>query len=226
MKDAMRRRMRILRAAILGGGLVLAASAPGRAQISSGGGPIDAASVSVETIQGEHLVIYKDNVEAVQNGNRLNCDLLKVYFSGHPAPGSKPTPKAAQAPAGQAAAVGSDWGEVDHMIAEGHVYLVGTNQTARSEHAIYELSSDTITLTGDVTVVQGDNVARGDKLVIHVKDNHSEFFSAVTGRNKPGRVRTVIYNNGQTNGPASPPAAASSSPAPAAAPTTPAAPRP
>ena len=221
MKDAMTRRMRVFQAAILGGALLLAASAPGRAQISSGGGPIDAASVSVETIQGEHLVIYRDNVEAVQNGNRLNCDILKVYFTGHPAPGAKPTPKAAQAPAGQAAAVGSDWGEVDHMIADGHVYLVGQNQTARSEHAVYELSSDTITLTGDVTVVQGDNVARGDRLVIHVKDNHSEFFSNVAGRNKPGRVRTVIYNNGQAqNGSGSPPAA-SSPPAPAAAPPKP-----
>ncbi len=55
-----------------------------------------------------------------------------------------------------------------------------------------------MTLTGDVVLVQGDNVARGDKLVIQNKTGHSEFFSNVTGRNKPGRVRTVIYNNGQT----------------------------
>lgn len=175
-----------------------AAGAPA-ASPTNGDGPIDASSDSLETIDAEHLAIYHRNVEVVQNGRRLICDLLRIYYTGKPATGAGPAKPAARGAAGSSPDPGSDWGTVDHMIADGHVYYVGVNQqTARGEHAVYEVVPDTITMTGDVVLVQGDNVARGDKLVIHVKDGHSEFFSNETGRNKPGRVRTVIYNNGQT----------------------------
>jgi lipopolysaccharide export system protein LptA len=89
------------------------------------------------------------------------------------------------------------------MVAEGHVFFVSQDQTARGEHAVYELEPDTITMTGDVVVVQGDNVVKGDKLVIQVKTGHANIISNATGRNKPERVRGVFYN-GNTSAPNAP----------------------
>jgi lipopolysaccharide export system protein LptA len=123
--------------------------------------------------------------------------MLNIWPSGaatsRPFNAPKPT-QTVNPRAGGVASVGSDWGAVDHMIADGHVFFVSENQTARGNHAVYELTPDTITMTGDVVVVQGDNVVKGDKLVIQVKTGHADIISNATGRNKPERVRGVFYN--------------------------------
>ncbi len=114
---------------------------------------------------------------------------------------------------------GGDWGDVERMVADGHVFYVAADKTARGEHAVYEASQDLITMTGDVVVVQGKNVAKGDKLVIEVKTNHAVLTSIAQGRNRPERVRAVIYNAHTAGG-----ANTAATPAPAAAPAAPATP--
>jgi lipopolysaccharide export system protein LptA len=177
--------------------LIGAALAAGtaRAQLAAGKGPIDVTADQLEMVDAQHLAIWRGNVEAVQNGSRLVTDSLNVYFQGKsdaPKPAQTVNPRT-----GGVATVGSDWGAVDHMIADGHVFFVSDTQTARGNHAVYELTPDTITLTGDVVVVQGDNVVKGDKLVIQVKTGHADIISNATGRNKPERVRGVFYNAAQ-----------------------------
>jgi lipopolysaccharide export system protein LptA len=186
----MTRLARVLAVASLMGAAL--GSGTARAQLSAGKGPIDVTADQLEMVDAEHLAIWRGNVEAVQNGSRLVADTINVYFQGKsnaPKPTQTVNPRA-----GGVASVGSDWGAVDHMIADGHVFFVSENQTARGNHAVYELTPDTITMTGDVVVVQGDNVVKGDKLVIQVKTGHADIISNATGRNKPERVRGVFYN--------------------------------
>lgn len=205
-------------ACVCGGALAaaLALTAVARAQLAPGGGPTDVTADKLEMVDAQHLAIWRGNVEAVQNGNRLVSDVLNVYFAGKAAApaGAKPAP-AAPKPGGGPAGVGSDWGAVQRMVADGHVYFVGQNQTARGEHAVYELEPDTITMTGDVVMVQGDNVVKGDKVVIQVKTGHADIVSDATGRNKPERVRGVFYNTGQTAPAGQPAPATAAKPAPA-----------
>ena len=177
-------------AALCGLGLAWGAA---DAQIAPGNGPIDVTADQLEMVDAQHLAIWKGNVEAVQNGNRLVSDVMNVYFSGKGASSAKPAPK----PAGGAASVGQDWGAVRQLVADGHVFFVSTTQTARGNHAVYDVVPDTITMTGDVVVVQGDNVIKGDKLVIQVKTGHADVISNTTGRSKPERVRGVFYNQAQ-----------------------------
>lgn len=163
-----------------------------RAQLASGKGPIDVTADQLEMIDAQHLAIWRGNVEAVQNGNRLVSDVLNVYFTGKPAPGTPSTTTAA-APNAPGSA-GADWGDVERLVADGHVFYVSADQTARGEHAVYEAEPDIITMTGDVVLVQGKNVTKGDKLVIDVKTNHAVLTSTAQGRNRPERVRGVFYN--------------------------------
>ena len=58
---------------------------------------------------------------------------------------------------------------------------------------MYEASSDTITLTGDVVLKQDKNVATGDRLVIDQKTGHTTLTS---GPNT--RVRGVFYPQDST----------------------------
>jgi lipopolysaccharide export system protein LptA len=195
----MKRLKQLLALSSLVGLSVLAPSA--QAQIATGpnnNGPIDVTADKLEMVDAQHLAIWRGNVEAVQNGSRLVADTLNVYFNGKSA--TKPSTKTA----GGGASVGQDWGAVQRLVAEGHVFFVSQDQTARGEHAIYEIEPDTITMTGDVVVVQGDNVVKGDKLVIQVKTGHADIVSNATGRNKPERVRGVFYNGATAPAPGAP----------------------
>lgn len=196
----MRRLIRILcTASVLGAAL---ACSQATAQIATGpnhDGPIDITADTLDKYDDQHLVIYTGNVEAVQNGARLVCDVLNLYFApAAPAPGQpgQPAQPAPKQPANNSTATAdAGFGQLEHAVADGHVFYVTQTQTARGEHAVYEAEPDTITMTGHVVVVQGQNVLKGDKMVIQVKSGHTQVFSDAVGRNKPDRVRGVFYND-------------------------------
>ena len=172
---------------------VFALAGGAHAQLASGKGPMDVTADQLEMVDAQHLAIWRGNVEALQDGNRLVSDVLNVYFSGKPSPGAPAAPAAG-------GAVGSDWGDVERVVA-----------------AVYEAVPDIITMTGNVVLVQGQNVVKGDTLVIDEKTNHANVVSNVQGRNHPERVRGVFYNAKTATAPAAgasaPPPAQGTSPA-------------
>lgn len=183
------------------------------AQIAPGGdkGPIDIEADKAVRYDTEHRAVYSGNVEVVQNGARLNCDTLYIYFY---APGEGPNAPAA-APKPAKTADGADdatTGNIKQLVAEGHVFYVTQSESARGEHGVYDAEPDTITMTGAVVVVQGNNVMRGDRMLIDRKSGQTTMISAATGRNNPNRVRGVFYNEGQS-APAGQGAAGQASPA-------------
>jgi lipopolysaccharide export system protein LptA len=154
--------------------------------------PIDVTAERSEVFNARCLAILTGDAEAAQDGSRLRADTLTLHSR----------PKGA----------GSDGktacGGVDHIVADGHVYYANADQNARGDHAVYDQDQDQIVLTGDVVVVQGQDVARGDKLTIKVSTHEATLESRVTGAGRPGRVRGVFYPDKTTPAaaPASPPA--------------------
>ncbi len=184
-------------AAALGAVALLAGAAEAQLAPGNSKSPIDVTADRLEMVDSQHLAIWRGNVEAVQDGSRLVADVLNVYYQSTTGPDAKaPAKPAAPKPVapGSTASIGQSWGDLRQLVADGHVFFVSTNQTARGNHAVYEAEPDTITMTGDVVVVQGDNVVKGDKAIIQVKTGHADIVSNVTGRNKPDRVRGVFYN--------------------------------
>ena len=174
--------MKHLTAGLLFSAIVLMAG-PSAAQFASGGGPIDITADELELVDAQHMAIWRGDVEAVQERNRLHAAVLNIYFNGQPASGAS------------TGAPGRNWGKVQKMDAEGDIYFVTPTQTARGDHALYELGSSNITITGDVIVVQGQSVVHGDKLVIDLKTNKATMVSDAHGRGAPGRVRGIFYPN-------------------------------
>ncbi len=148
------------------------------------------------------MYVWTGSVEVVQKDARLVCDKLTVYTYGPnegPNAQAKPAAPAAKAPA----AAGPDdlsTGSIKQMIAEGHVFYVTQNETARGERGVYDAEPDTITMTGNVVMVQGKNVVRSDKMVMDRKTSQTTVSSDAMGRNNPNRVRAVIYNDNNQNG--------------------------
>ncbi len=178
-------------------GLLLAASmllsGPAAAQFSPGGGPIDISADELELVDSEHMAIWRGAVEALQGRNRMRADVVNIYFTGQPTNG---------AAAASGGAPGRNWGKVQRIVADGKVFYISPTQTARGDHADYELSSDNITITGDVIVSQGQSVVHGDKLLIDTKTGQATMVA--TGSGRSGRVRGVFYPNSTNTPPGAP----------------------
>ncbi|HZZ36683.1 MAG TPA: LptA/OstA family protein [Caulobacteraceae bacterium] len=154
-----------------------AALAQPQAGVVDSNAPIDITANEAEVIQSKCVAIWRGAAEALQGKTRLRANTITVYSR----------PKAAQAN-GQPACGGTD-----RIEADGQVYYVTPQQNARGDHAVYSQSADQIVITGDVVVVQGDNVARGDRLVIKVSTREAKMESNVKGAGRQGRVRGVFY---------------------------------
>lgn len=141
------------------------------------GAPIDITADAQDIIQSQCLSAWSGAVEALQGRTRLRADSVKIY-----------TVKK-----------GDDCGANDRMLANGQVYFVTPERTVRADDAVYAFASETITLTGNVIVVQGKSVVRGDRMVINTKTGQANMTSKATGRNKSGRVRGVFYPNEGTS---------------------------
>ena len=139
--------------------------------------PVDVVADTVEALQSQGLLIYRGNVEAVQNTSRLRCSVLTVKFTRR---------------GGEASGPGGDFGDAERYICEGPVWYVTPREVARGNHAVFEVASNTITMTGDVVLRQDQNVATGDRLTVNTVTNDSKLEANAPGAG-PNRVRSVLY---------------------------------
>jgi lipopolysaccharide export system protein LptA len=161
----------------------LLAAQPAAAQLAAkSDAPVDITADELEVVQGECASIWKGSAEALQDTSRLRADVLRAYFVPKPK-GTTP------APAG--AANSSACGDLKRMEAEGSVYYVTPDQRVRANTATYEASNDTITMTGDVVAVQGQNVLRGDRMVFNTKTGQGQMQGG--GKGGKNRPRGVFY---------------------------------
>ncbi len=78
---------------------------------------------------------------------------------------------------------GNATGDIDTMTASGNVLLVNGDETAKGAKAVYAVRDDIIVMTGDVLLSQGSSALSGEKLVVNLGDS--------TGVME-GRVRTIL----------------------------------
>jgi lipopolysaccharide export system protein LptA len=160
------------------GGAAMAQSAAGGNDSSA---PVDISADEQEVINSQCKTIFRGAVEVLQDKARMRANVMTVY-NRRKAPG-----RASSSPSGN-----NDCGDVDHVEADGNVFYVTPEQTVRGDHAVYDYGTDTIVVTGDVVAVQGQDVARGDRMTIKTKTNDVKMESNATGRGKT-RVRAVLY---------------------------------
>jgi lipopolysaccharide export system protein LptA len=167
-----------------------------RAQISpTNNGPIDVTADSSEFSNQTCITVWSGSAEALQADSRLRANVIKAVLKKKPA-GAKP----ATAAAGSPEAESNCGNETERLEATGDVFYVTPTQMARSDNAIYTADDSMIVMTGNVVVVQGKNVARGDRMTINTQTRLVQLFSDAKGRGTPGRVRAVLFPS-QNGGP-------------------------
>jgi len=151
--------------------------------------PIDITANEAEVIQSKCLAIWRGAADALYE---KAAKLPRVEFTRPTSVIGKNTVESLQSGIIYGFAAQVD-GITERIVAEGHVYYVTPQQNARGDHAVYSAAADQIVITGDVILVQGRNVARGDKLTLKVSTREATLESNAAGAARLGRVRAIYY---------------------------------
>lgn len=85
-------------------------------------------------------------------------------------------------------------GDLSRVEATGNVYFVTPEQTIRGDKAVYTPANDTIVLTGDVILTQGQNVMTGARLTYNTRTEAAQMDSG-----SGSRVQGVFYPQSSGN---------------------------
>jgi lipopolysaccharide export system protein LptA len=182
--------------AALGAAVALAAQATGAqaAAASSAGAPakstkapIDIVSAQSETRTADCTTIFTGSPEAMQDTSRLRANVM----IGHQEILKK---SKGRAKAGEADAVAGSCGDTVSLEAKGNVYYAAPDgRRVHGDDAVYVYATTTLTVMGDVTAVDGQNVMRGTKMVYNTKTGEGHMEGGGKGPGAKNRTRGVFY---------------------------------
>jgi lipopolysaccharide export system protein LptA len=146
---------------------------------------IEAATLEVRDKQKE--ATFSGDVRVTQGDTNLRCRTLVVFYEGGPGDAGKSKTMTADKP--------GPGGEqrIKRLEARGKVVVIQKEQTATGDLGIFDMKTNTVTLTGNVVMTQGKNVLRGDRLVVNLTSGVSRVES---GKNGHGRVEGLFQPGG------------------------------
>tara|TARA_R110000744_G_scaffold125730_6_gene231570 strand:- start:57598 stop:58140 length:543 start_codon:yes stop_codon:yes gene_type:complete len=147
---------------------LLAPLAAAHAQIGDSSQPLDTIADRIENLDDEGRTILSGHVDITQGDRRLMADRVELVWT-QPEDGSR--------------------GDIERVIATGQVRYFSPFQNATGDLGVYEMGPDTITLTGDVVITQGENVITTTRFVSNLTSGNSNFGEEGDG----APVRAVIY---------------------------------
>ena len=118
--------------------------------------PVDIESDQMEIKDKEKQAIFTGNVDAKRSDVTLKCDRLVVdYGETKQDDGTTKT-------------------EVSKLDATGHVVIVTTKEKITGDWAKMNVKTNDLVVGGNVTLVQGDTVLKGQKLMANLDTNKVE----------------------------------------------------
>ena len=139
----------------------------------------------------EQKAIYSGNVIVVQGDTKMTCSVMTVYLDRSPTPGAQAADApASAAPADTAQKPSQDSG-IKRLEATGPVTVISKTQVATGDNGIYDKVQDKVFLTGHVTLSDGQNVTKGDKLTYDLKSGQA----TIDNNGKFGRVHGQFTPN-------------------------------
>lgn len=149
--------------------------------------PIQIEAASLEVRDKDKMAVFIGNVVVTQGDTVMKCKELRVFYDqddpkGGAKTNSKSSPKAGTMKAAQPGPGGRQ--SIRRLEARGGVIVTTKDQTATGATGIFEMKTNTVTLSGGVVITQGANVLKGDRLVVDLTTN----FAKVEG----GRVQGLF----------------------------------
>lgn len=138
--------------------------------------PIQADADDVTNSAG--VTILSGQVDVRQGETRILSDVMRIH--------------------GGATGVGSATNDISKIEATGNFYYLTPDQEVRGNNGVYTKESDSFTVTGDVILLQGENVVTGDTLIYNLTTEEARVVGTCKGRRcgTKGRVKILIKNTG------------------------------
>ncbi|HVZ51601.1 MAG TPA: LptA/OstA family protein [Pseudolabrys sp.] len=194
----MARRLRIVAILV---GVLAGASASALAQPSKGppnalqgfsqnrNQPVHIDAATLEVRDKDKVAVFSGDVRVKQGDTGLRCKSLSVFYEqdgdDKKAEKGKSMQAATPGPGGQQ--------KIKRLEARGDVVVTQKEQTATGELGVFDMRTNTVTLSGNVIMTQGKNVLRGEKLVVDLTNGVSRVES---GKNGQGRVQGLFLPSG------------------------------
>jgi lipopolysaccharide export system protein LptA len=142
--------------------------------------PVHIEAATLEVRDKDKVATFSGDVHVTQGDTEMRCKSLVVFYEQDGA-GGNTLPAADAGPGGQQ--------RIKRLEARGGVSVTQKDQTATGSLGIFDMKSNTVTLSGGVVMTQGKNVLRGDRLVVDLTSGVSRVES---GRNGQGRVEGLF----------------------------------
>src|SRR6202046_1122479 len=132
----------------------------------------------------EHKAFYPGNVVVIQGDTKMTCSAMTVFLDHGPTQGAATQSKSAAPPATNDQSGPTADAGVKHLDAAGPVTVVSKTQVATGDSGSYDKAEGKVRLIGHVTLSDGQNVTKGDKLTYDLKSGQA----TVDTSGKSGRV--------------------------------------
>jgi lipopolysaccharide export system protein LptA len=145
--------------------------------------PVHIEASTLEVRDKDKMATFSGNVRVTQGDTGLRCKSLVVFYEQNDsdADKSKSVALANPGPGGQQ--------RIKKLEARGGVVVTQKAETATGDLGLFDMQTNTVTLTGNVVMTQGQNVLRGDRLVVDLTSGVSRVES---GKNGQGRVQGLF----------------------------------
>ena len=145
--------------------------------------PVHIESATLEVRDKQKEATFSGDVRVKQGDTGLRCKSLVVFYEqdGDGGDKTKNLQAATPGPGGEQ--------RIKRLEARGAVVVTQKDQTATGELGVFDMKTNTVTLTGNpVVMTQGQNVLRGEKLVVDLTSGVS--------RVEGGRVQGLFSGSG------------------------------
>src|SRR6266545_444990 len=132
--------------------------------------PVTIKAATLEVRDKQKFATFSGNVHVVQGDTEMRCKVLVVFYEDSAAPTTGVT--VAQAGPVQGGLGGNS--QIRRMEAKGEVIVTQKDQIATGQRGDFDMRSNTVTLTGKVVVTKGQDVLRGERLVVNLTDGVSK----------------------------------------------------
>lgn len=129
--------------------------------------PIQIEADSLEVIDDQNTALLTGNVNVVQGSTILKAKQIKVYYLRKG--------EGNQSKSG-----------IRKIVASGKVAVRSQDNFASADKAVVDMVSEIVTMTGNVFISQGNNIANGCKIIVNLKTNVSKIEPCA------GRVKLLL----------------------------------
>lgn len=160
---------------------IVAVSASGQAQAQDFTGafdgmrnsnePVQIEADRLEVVDGQGVAVFDGNVAVVQGSTILKTRVLKAFYArdanGNAGPG----------------------GNLRRIEASGKVAVRSNDQVATADSVVVDMGTQIATLSGNVSISQGENIITGCVVTVNMKTNNVQVKPCNSGS---GRVKVLL----------------------------------